>query len=150
MLSKLFPILLFASLCSSCSNSDVAYVDIYRVHQEFELQKIYADYLKHYKDSAVNSMDNYILSAHIYDTGSLDQLKKGYYEQIQKNIALKTDSLNAIIWKRLNPLIQQYGKENKYKMIFGADGTGHLLYSDSSLDISNRVIEYVNEQYNGM
>lgn len=140
----------FACLFSSCANRDVAYVDIYKVHQEFELQKVYANDLKMYKDSAINSIDSYILSTNLYNPANLEDIKKTYFEQIQRTISLRTDSLNAIIWKRLNPLIQEYGKENKYKMIFGANGTGNLLYSDSSLDISNSLIIYINKKYNGL
>lgn len=150
MLSKVIPVVLCAYLFSSCSSKDVAYVDIYRVHQEFELQKVYANDLKVYKDSAINSIDSYILSTNLYNPANLEDIKQAYFEQIQKNLTVRTDSLNAIIWKRLNPLIQEYGKENKYKMIFGANGTGNLLYSDSSLDISNSLINYVNKKYNGL
>lgn len=114
------------------------------------MQKVYSNYLKLYKDSAINSIDSYILSTNLYNPANLEDIKQAYFEQIQKNLAAKTDSLNAIIWSRLNPLIQEYGKENKYKMIFGANGTGNLLYSDSSLDISNSLIKYVNKKYNGL
>jgi outer membrane protein len=150
MLNKVLPIVFFAYLFSSCANKDVAYVDIYKVHQEFELQKVYSNSLKIYKDSAINSIDSYILSTNLYNPANLEDIKRSYFEQIQKNLTARTDSLNAIIWKRLNPLIQEYGKENKYKMIFGANGTGNLLYSDSSLDISNNLINYVNKKYNGL
>lgn len=150
MLNKLLSSVFFVFLFSSCSNKDVAYVDIYKVHQGFELQKIYSNYIKNYKDSAINNMDSYILSSNFDDSRNLEEIKNSYFEQIQKNVALKTDSLNAIIWKRLNPLIQDYGRENKYKMIFGANGTGNLLYSDTSLDISNDLIIYINSKYNGL
>lgn len=150
MLSKVVPVVFCAYLFSSCTGKDVAYVDIYKVHQEFELQKVYANDLKVYKDSAINSIDSYILSTNLYNPANLEDIKKAYFEHIQKSLAVRTDSLNAIIWKRLNPLIQEYGKENKYKMIFGANGTGNLLYSDSSLDISNSLINYVNKKYNGL
>lgn len=150
MLNKLLPSMFLMFLFSSCAHKDVAYVDIYQVHQEFELQKVYSNYLKNYKDSAINSVDSYLLSSHLYDTTNLEEIKKSFFEQIQKNVTFKTDSLNAIIWKRLNPWIQNYGKENNYKMIFGANGTGNLLYSDTSLNISKDLIIYINNKYNGL
>lgn len=91
MLNRLLTSVFLACLCASCAKNDVVYADIYKVHQEFELQKVYASYLKNYKDSAVNNMERYILSAHIYDTNSLEGIKKSYYEQVQKSVALKTD-----------------------------------------------------------
>ena len=63
-----------------------------------------------------------------------------YYTVSNKDITEK-------IWSRLNPLLQQYGKEKKLGVVIGADGAGNILYGDVSLDVTNEVIEYVNSKY---
>lgn len=148
MRSKISLVLFFWGILSGCSNNEIAYADIYKVHQEFELQKLYANYIKSYKDSASAQIENYLMTVAPDDTASIEAMKRSFYETVQKSVSLKTDSLNAIIWKRLNPLIQEYGREKKYKMILGANGSGTLLYSDSTLDISDDLIKYVNDEYN--
>lgn len=148
MRSKILVVLFFWGVLSGCSDNEIAYADIYKVHQEFELQKLYANYIKAYKDSASAQIENYLMTEAPEDTAGIEAMKRSFYETVQKSVSLKTDSLNAIIWKRLNPLIQEYGRAKKYKMILGANGSGTLLYSDSTLDISDDLIKYVNDEYN--
>lgn len=148
MRSKILVVLFFWGVLSGCSDNEIAYADIYKVHQEFELQKLYANYIKAYKDSASAQIENYLMTVAPEDTAGIEAMKRSFYETVQKSVSLKTDSLNAIIWKRLNPLIQEYGRAKKYKMILGANGSGTLLYSDSTLDISDDLIKYVNDEYN--
>jgi len=52
-----------------------------------------------------------------------------------------------MIWKRLNPYIAEYGKEKGYAYIYGANGTGNVLYADEGEDITDELIEYVNKRY---
>jgi outer membrane protein len=53
------------------------------------------------------------------------------------------------LWKQINEYVQQFGKENHYKVILGANGTGSLMYSDKALDITPELTSYINSRYAG-
>ena len=43
--------------------------------------------------------------------------------------------------------IREYGKKKGYSLIIGANDSGNLLYGSESKDITNDVLEYLNQQY---
>ena len=53
------------------------------------------------------------------------------------------------LWVQINQYIKDYGQEQGYRFIHGATGTGNLMYADTSRDVSNQVIEYINQRYEG-
>lgn len=58
-----------------------------------------------------------------------------------------TNQMNKTIWERLNPVIEQYGKEKGLEIIIGANGTGSLLYADKGRDRTDDLIKYINSKY---
>lgn len=55
--------------------------------------------------------------------------------------------INAQVWKRLNPLLDEYGKKHGLHLIIGANGMGSVLYTDEYYDITNDVTQYINKRY---
>jgi outer membrane protein len=53
------------------------------------------------------------------------------------------------IWKQINHYIKEYGKDKHYDFIYGATGTGSLMYADSTLDLTVPLVKYINEKYAG-
>lgn len=64
------------------------------------------------------------------------------YEYTQSN-----QQINEMVWRRLNPLVEKYGKEKKLRVIIGATGTGNVLYYDDYYDHTNTLIDYINKEY---
>ena len=58
------------------------------------------------------------------------------------------DRINEAVWQQLNRLIKQYGKEHGIRVLVGANGMGSVMYYDEGYDITDKVIEYVNKDYN--
>jgi outer membrane protein len=52
-------------------------------------------------------------------------------------------------WTEINKYIMEYGKENKFDMIHGVSGEGNLMYADEKLNVTDQVIEYMNNKYDG-
>lgn len=61
----------------------------------------------------------------------------GYYSQ----------EISKKVWERLNPLLEQFGKEKKLQLVVGANGAGTVLYGDKASDMTEEAIKYVNEHY---
>ena len=53
------------------------------------------------------------------------------------------------IWNQLNQYMLDYGKTHRYKLIFGANNSGNILYSSETVDITRELINYVNQKYAG-
>jgi len=54
------------------------------------------------------------------------------------------------IWERLNGFVKTYAEEKGYDIIIGASGDGNLMYANEKLDITDQLIEYCNQKYNGL
>lgn len=53
------------------------------------------------------------------------------------------------IWKQINTYLDEYGAQNEYELIFGANGSGALMYASEVSDITDSVLEYINRRYEG-
>lgn len=73
------------------------------------------------------------------------------YQTMQANLDNEykgsNQAINEQVWKRLNPLLEQFGKEQNLHLIIGANGMGSVLYNDDYFDLTNEVIHYVNTKY---
>lgn len=75
----------------------------------------------------------------------------GFYMNAQQQLDSKyqelNNEINIQVWKRLNPLIDDYGKSKGLRLIIGANGMGTVLYNDDFYDHTQEVIKYVNQRY---
>lgn len=65
-----------------------------------------------------------------------------------KNQTLVNDMKQQIL-KRINMYVAEYGEKNGFTYILANQGTGVLMFADSTKDISNEVLVYMNTQYSG-
>jgi outer membrane protein len=132
----------------------VVVVDVIRVFDEFKLKKDLEkrveaplsalsgqiDSLKALFEQAQQRNDEKAVQGYGQDLYQLQQQAQNAYELSNKNI-------NEQVWKRLNPLIDEFGKVNNYKVIIGANGMGSVLYNDKAIDRTDALIKYVNSKY---
>lgn len=75
----------------------------------------------------------------------------GHYMKAQQLLDTRfqelNNEINIQVWKRLNPLIDDYGKSNGLRLIIGANGMGTVLYNDDFYDHTQEIIKYVNKRY---
>lgn len=73
-------------------------------------------------------------------------LKQKQFEEDNQALAKKyTDQT----WNQLNQYISDYGEEKGYVYILGANGDGNLLYAQKTNNVSDELITYINNRYNG-
>ncbi|MEQ6118627.1 OmpH family outer membrane protein [Reichenbachiella sp. MALMAid0571] len=79
-----------------------------------------------------------------------EELIRAFYKQ-QESFARQEIELSELytsrIWKRLNEYVGEYGVMNDYDFILGTYGEGNLMYATEKKDITNVVLEYVNDKY---
>ena len=69
--------------------------------------------------------------------------------EYQSGNAEEFQEAQQALWVQINQYIKDYGSEKGYVFIYGATGTGNLMYADTTRDVSNQVIEYINQRFEG-
>ena len=100
----------------------------------------------------VDSMRNVVQMAQAVN-GNEDEVKKftmGYNymkSRLESDYTQSNRDINEKVWKRLNPLLDEYGKKNHLHLMIGANGMGSVLYNDDYYDLTNDVIKFANKKY---
>lgn len=99
----------------------------------------------------VDSFENKLKMAKA--TKDEEELKKLAYsyeymkQQLESEYKQSNLDINDQVWKRLNPLVYDFGKNKGLHLIIGANGMGNVLYDDEYYDVTNDLIKYVNKRY---
>lgn len=70
-------------------------------------------------------------------------------EELDQEYRKSNKEINEKVWQRLNPAVNEFGKRKGFHVIIGANGMGSVLYNDDYYDITNQLITFVNEKYEG-
>lgn len=71
----------------------------------------------------------------------------GYQEAIQKQIQEEDKKMTQTVVNDINDYIKEFGKKNGYKIIFGASGSGNIMYGDEAADLTEEVLKGLNAEY---
>jgi outer membrane protein len=86
------------------------------------------------------------------DWKKFQMLREQYFSKEAEFEQSNTELLqqyNDQIWERLNQYIKEYGEKNDYTYIFGATGEGSLMFALDGKNITEQILEHVNNQYEG-
>jgi outer membrane protein len=145
------------------SQKKVAYVDLGKLYEGFELTKQKQTELQSMSFSFKNTLDSISIEIKAMENAlntsydkTLDeklQIKKMNYYKIEENMQIKFDEEKAKadenIWQQINTYTQEFGKEKGYDYIHGGNGSGSLMYAKDSEDVSGDVLAYINEKFSG-
>lgn len=82
----------------------------------------------------------------------LASLQNDYLQQAKQleEKALQEDQrMTASVLERINQFVDQYGKEHGYTLIFATTAEGEMIYGDSSIDITDEIVDALNNAYKG-
>ncbi len=71
-----------------------------------------------------------------------------YQQSLTQDLLKEEAKLNKELYGKIAEFLENYGKENKLDFIFKHSTGGEIWYGDSSMDITNDVIEGLNTAYN--
>ena len=71
-----------------------------------------------------------------------------YQQTLTQNLLKEEAKLNKELYEKVSKFLENYGKEHKLDFIFKHSSGGEIWYGDSSMDITNNVIEGLNTAYN--
>ncbi len=79
--------------------------------------------------------------------GNKQQQINNYQQAIQKQIQEEDQKATQTVINDINDYIKLYGKENNYRIIFGASGAGNIMYANEGTDLTEKVLEGLNAEF---
>lgn len=81
--------------------------------------------------------------------GNKQQQLNNYQQAIQKQIQEEDQKMTQTVVNDINAYVKEYGKSHGYPIIFGAGGSGSIMYAEEASDLTDKVLEGLNKQYEG-
>jgi outer membrane protein len=152
------------------NNYKIAYVDSARIFNEYKgyekaktayqtkavawqsnidtlAQEIQHAIKKHEKDLATMSAKEQAMSRELI--GAKQKQLTDYQRAIQENARQEDAKLTERVVSEINGFLLKYGKEHQYKLVLIANPSGTIAYAQEGLDITEEVLEALNQEYSG-
>ena len=72
-----------------------------------------------------------------------------YQQAIQKQIQEEDKKATQTVINDINDYVKEYGKKKGYEIIFGASGSGNIMYADEGTDLTEKILEGLNNEIEG-
>lgn len=94
------------------------------------------------QQSSIDDLSKQRLSQMMQRYQQLNQEYQGYYQY-------KSQEYTEAIWKQISQYALEYGQTHGYDYVFGIAGSGSLMYGKPHYDITEEVLNYINQKYEG-
>ncbi|WP_317198414.1 OmpH family outer membrane protein [Salegentibacter lacus] len=169
MMKKLLMILVLAVFLTSCNQEKTAYVDTTKLIQEYkEMKDVEADFTTK-SDSVKRQLDSIAkgfqqeVQAYQQEMNSMSQAQRQEKEQelMQKQQRIQqqqqmqgnrlreqSDAVIDSIVDKVKDYVADYGEENGYTYIFGSNESANIMYAKDGKDLTQEILDNLNETYN--
>lgn len=151
------------SVTQYLNKEKIAYIDINYVYENYNAKaerQVELDYMLDKQKTVLDSFEFDI-------KGLYDQYELGASKELENEIILKEKNYQRVydefsnisneqrerfineIMDQINTNVKTFGKENNYKLILGANGSGSLMYAQDEINVSDQVLKYLNSKYEG-
>ncbi|HBG69522.1 MAG: hypothetical protein A2W93_00655 [Bacteroidetes bacterium GWF2_43_63] len=142
-------------------NDKAGFVDVAKLYNSFSMTIQYKNSIDAEKNKVQTVLDSlnkeyeFLAAQKKSDSQSLKTMSdtKDKMEKLQNayanRIQVQTEDYNNKILQQLNQYVKEFGDKNRFSFIFGAAGNGSLMYGTESADITDEVIEFANERFQG-
>lgn len=129
------------------ASEDTVYVDIGKLVEQYKFKKDIEGKATSNLMILKNAIDSMKLVNKMQQSSGVDSNIARLEFEFGKYYGQSSQEISAKVWERLNPAIEKFGKEHRYTIIIGANGAGSVLYGAEHADITNELIQYVNQLY---
>lgn len=157
---------LIISIYNIYPKKKLAWIDLPAVYKDFTYKKELETRFQKTREARKNIMDSLELELKIL-SNEIQLIRKSNTDKIiafklkrenylnKKKIFEEDDFMNKEkyeeqIMTQLTQYVKDYGQENGYAFIYGADGTGSLMYANEADNITDDIKTYVNNKYEGI
>src|SRR5690606_17687182 len=81
--------------------------------------------------------------------GNKQQQINNYQQAIQKQIQEEDKKATQTVVNDINDYVKEYGENNGYKLIFGASGSGNIMYASEGADLTDDILKGLNKEFDG-
>ncbi len=81
--------------------------------------------------------------------GNKQQQINNYQQAIQKQLAEEDKKSTQTVVNDINDFVKEYGKKKGYNIIFGAVGNGNIMYAKEGTNLTPKLIELLNVEFEG-
>lgn len=74
---------------------------------------------------------------------------RNYQEAVQKQLKEEDEKNTQTVINDINSYVTEYGKKHNFRIIFGASGSGNIMYAEEGADLTAEVLEGMNADYQG-
>lgn len=152
------------------SNSELVYVDVNKLLEGYNRttaeREAFAKKTKVLKANVDSLVTNWQSELKAYEKERASMSKKevelkqellnnkqqqlnNYQQAIQKQIQEEDQKMTQTVVNDINDYVKEYGKNHGYPIIFGAGGSGNIMYAEDASDLTAEVLIGLNEQYTG-
>lgn len=115
--------------------------------QELSVVQANIDTLRNRYEKAASMNDSENSAEELYIINILRNEYETYNNTAYQQMQDRKNELTQNIVKKVNSFIEDYGKKHEYKMIFGATTAGSIMYGHESDDLSDIIIEMLNQEF---
>ncbi len=156
-MSKIIVVPCFLALLFSCSSNEdekqkIGFMEIGRVFESYHVKKDYDELMKKdlaHESNHLDSLRVLLVGGTITDSMEIHKLQKDYY-QAEQLFSSKYEKLSSEytgkVNEKLNVLIADYAKKNGYGFILGSSGNGSVMYVDSTNNVTDGLITFINSE----
>ena len=124
------------------------YIDLVKIYQEYDMSEALNQDLIDFQKDRKSELDSAYLS--LSGKGNENDLRANLerqYYNLEKEISERDNRNQQLLAQKINENVKKFSAENNYQMIFGATGSGSILFADESLDITDEFLHFINTQY---
>lgn len=157
-------VLITSSFFSCTPKENTGFIKMGELFEAFQLKKELTTQLQQtvsVRNQLLDSMklDLEMMVVAIQGGGASDSIKNSFVTKKQvflkkqeqfemENTTLK-QQYDHQIWTQLNEFIESFGKEKGLDYVFGANGSGAIMYGKDTKNVTQEAIDYVNQKYVG-
>ncbi|WP_430411713.1 OmpH family outer membrane protein [Kordia sp.] len=72
-----------------------------------------------------------------------------YQQAVQKQMQEEDQKATQTVINDINDYVKEYGKTHSHQIIFGAGGNGNIMYAVEGADLTTKVLEGLNAEFEG-
>jgi outer membrane protein len=69
-----------------------------------------------------------------------------YQEAVQKQIREEEQKMAQTLLNDINDYVSEFGKKSGHRIIFGAQGSGNIMYAEEGVDLTEEILIGINKQ----
>ncbi len=132
---------------SKVQKSSVAYIDISKMLEGYKFKKdMEAEGTKNLYQIK-NTVDSLKLIQKMGNNPLVDSQVMYAERAFEQYYSYSNQEMTKKIWERLNPLLEEFGKEVGCELIVGANGAGSVLFGSKKIDVTEDAIGFINRKY---